>query len=242
MFLAVILEDKTLKCIPIKWCFKVLVADTFNYGLNRYELHRIFYSSDAAKEANFLLPINSKFDIVQDSCYLGYTKRCFDTKNECDSWLERQRGILPAVYNPQRAAASAELHLAGERQVQDATDRARDIKLEVKKEMTSIANPLRKVVKALNDLLPDVHDLTESETEDFQNALEISDDEIDDFERGTQRQLEPIQEPEIQPLTTPSPEPNMQTQQPLDSENSDEEEPNDAVTGNLQFRTTEVSC
>lgn len=179
MYLAIILEDKSLKCIAIKWCFKLLVADTFNYGLNRHEIHRIFYSSDATKEANFLLPINQKFDAAHDACYLAYSKRCFDTKTECDLWLERQRGILPAVYNQKHALASAELHLTGEQQVKDAAERDLDIKMEVKRE-----SGLRKVVKKLNDLLPRVHDLTESETEDFQNALEISDTEMDAFENG----------------------------------------------------------
>lgn len=233
MFLAVILEDKTLKCIPIKWCFKILVANTFNYGIDRHEHHRIFYSSDGTKEANFLLPIKRDFDPADDGCYLAYIKRCFDAKTDCDLWLERQRGTLPAVYNAQRAAASANLHLAGEKQVQEATDRTLDIKFEVKKEIALREMPFQKVVKALNDLLPSVHDLTESETEDFQNALVISDDEMDTFERGSELQLH--QKPDSKKEAHPEPS----TQKDPKSTN-DEDEPYDIVTGNLRFRVSDV--
>lgn len=228
MFLAVILKDKTLKCIPIKWCFQILVADTFNYGLNRHELHRIFYSYDATMEANFLLPIKQKFDPVHDACYLAHIKRCFNTKIQCDLWLERQRGILPAVYNPHRAEIAADSHVTGEMQVQEAIGRAIDIKVEIKKEIALREGPLRKVVKALKDFLPSVHDLTESETEEFQNALEISDTEMDEFERGAEPTLQAKPEQMIlaQPMTDP--------------QTIHEDEPYDIVTGNLQFRISEV--
>lgn len=224
MFLTVILEDRTLICIPMKWCFQILVADTFNQGLNRHELHRIFYSSDATKEANFLLPIKKEFDPAQDSCYLAYTKKCFDTKTQCDVWLEGQRSMLPAVYNQQRASASAELHLSGEKKVQEEANRVFDIKIEVKKETALRQEPLRKVVKALNDLLPSVHDLTESETEDYQNALVISDTEMDAFESdGTNPNLQPQSKLKKDPKSA-----------------NDVDEAYDIVTGDLRFRIAEV--
>lgn len=228
----IIPQDNILKCIPIKWCFQYLVADTLNHGLNRYMRHRMFYSSDASKEANFLLPIRNTFSEAQDACYLVRIKKCFDTRNECESWLQHQRSIAVAIYNPILAAASAESHIAGEKQVQEAAERAIEIKFEVKKEVALRAEPLRKVVKRLNDLLPAVHDLTESETEEYQNALEISDDEMDTFESGTLPQMQ------IEPGTS-----NRAPLKPIakkEQKTDADEELDDVVSGNLEFRMDEV--
>lgn len=204
------------------------MADTFNYGLNRYMRNRIFFSSDASKEADFLLPIQERFNDTKDACYLVHIKKCFDTRDQCESWLQHQRSIPVAVYNPLLATASAKSHIAGEKQVQEAAERAFEIKVEVKKEVAYRAEPLRNVVKRLNDLLPKVHDLTESETEEFQDALEISDEEMDAFESGSQ-----------------PPEPGPSNQAPpikpkKDRKTDSDDELDDVVTGNLVFRIDEV--
>lgn len=63
--------------VKTAWCYGMNSAKVKNYG-NRSTIEKtIFFSPDSNVEANFPLPIQSKFDVKKPNCYKGYVLKTF---------------------------------------------------------------------------------------------------------------------------------------------------------------------
>lgn len=172
MYFAVILQDKTKLCIPVYWVFAINTVDAYKNGVNRNEKRRIFHSKDENATPNFLLPVRYTYCADKNSCYLGRILSVFETKDECEIYINKHRNILPPVYNETRKKRGDQSTIANERIVQQRNEQLIQVKQETKREL----EPLRRALRLLNAIAPQC-DLTKPEGDD---AIPISDDESDD--------------------------------------------------------------
>lgn len=164
MYLAAILSDSTLLCIPVSWCYQIDIVNSFNNGLNHNKKKTIFFSKNEACNPNFLLPVKDQFDDSVDSCYNAMIKRAFAEKKECIEYLKKRRvGILPPVYNEARTREI----FAHETDAEAARQINMERKFSVKQEVTKLRNYI------LNPNQLETVDLTESDTEDYEAGLNI---------------------------------------------------------------------
>lgn len=160
MFFAVILFDKTKLCIPAGWLQNIDIVRCFNNAHKRYEKKVIFYSSNEHRSPDFLLPIRNKFDENTDACYNAYVVKAFHSKESCIDHLHKRRAVIPPVYFPTRDASVNNLNAEIDRQM------AIDQKVMIKQEVESLRQALLNNNRTIHSV-----DLTESDTEDFQNGL-----------------------------------------------------------------------
>lgn len=162
MYFAVNLLDKTKLCIPASWLENINMVECFNNVFKRHEKRIVFFSSDECKEPKFCLPIASDFVENIDSCYYGYVLKAFENKELCIAYLNKRRGIAPPIYYPVRISPDNENILRNEitRQME------MDTKVQIKKEIDALR------VALLNGRSVQSIDLTESDTEDYQNGID----------------------------------------------------------------------
>lgn len=161
MFFAALLLDKTKLCIPAAWRRDIDIVACFNNLHKRNEKRVIFYSNNELHTPDFLLPIRSEFDENSDACYHAYILKAFHSKDECIDYLLKRRTIEPTVYFPMRNSSAVNVTAEIERQM--AIDQKVTIKMEVKSLRQALLN---------NNRTSQSIDLTESDTEDFQNGLD----------------------------------------------------------------------
>lgn len=167
MRLAVILCcDKTMLNIPASWCSYIDVVNSYNSGLNRNIVRRIFFSPDENVIPNWNLQLRTNFDENYDACYLARVIRAFGSDEEANKYIHRKRHIQPGVYNPNR------LRQTVPRVVENLP---LDVKTTIKLEL----EPLRKAINYAHSIIG-VQDLTEDDSEEFAEIFEIQDDDDDD--------------------------------------------------------------
>lgn len=69
-----LIAAKIFKCaktvvVPVDYIYELNFAKTFNNGINRNQIHLMFYSNDPTKKPNFQLPVSDEFDASTDSCF-----------------------------------------------------------------------------------------------------------------------------------------------------------------------------
>lgn len=162
MYFAVSLLNKTKLCIPIFWMQNINIVECFNNVFKRYEKRLVFYSKYERAEPNFSLPIISDFDENIDACYYGHVLKAFESKEKCMEYLNKRRAGAPPVYYPEQNATGDDNVLRSE----ISRQMAMDSKIQIKKEVET----LREAV--LNSRTAQSIDLTESDTEDYQNGID----------------------------------------------------------------------
>lgn len=161
MFFPVALLDKTKLCIPVGWLQNIDIIGCFNNAHKRHEKKVIFYSHDELRSPNFLLPISDVFDENSDACYRAYVLKAFNSKESCIDYLNKRRSGAPPAYFPTRNRQTNDVTSEIERQM------AIDQKTTIKKEVESLREALLNKNRTSQSI-----DLTESDTEDFQNGLD----------------------------------------------------------------------
>lgn len=161
MFFSVILLDKTKLCIPAGWLQHIDIVRCFNNVHKRHEKRVIFFSSDELRTPDFLLPISNAFNEDSDACYHAHVLKAFHSKEECLNDLKKRRALAPPAYFPTRNSCASNVNADIDREM------ALDQKITIKKEVES----LRKALLNNNRTSQSI-DLTESDTEDFQNGLD----------------------------------------------------------------------
>lgn len=161
MFFAVNLLDKTKLCIPAGWLQHIDIVACFNNLHKRYEKKVIFYSNDEHQSPDFLLPIRNEFSENFNACYYAYILKAFDSKESCIDYLYKRRSTVPPAYFPTQKSIGNKLAADIEREM------AIEQKMNVKKEVESLRQALLNTNRTSHSI-----DLTESDTEDFQNGLD----------------------------------------------------------------------
>lgn len=161
MFFSVILLDKTKLCIPAAWLQHIDIVRCFNNIHKRHEKKVIFYSSDELRTPDFLLPISDEFDENSDACYHAHVLKAFHSKEECLNHLHKRRAVAPPAYFPTRSSCASNVNADIDREM------ALDQKITIKKEVGSLRQALLNNNRTSHSI-----DLTESDTEDFQNGLD----------------------------------------------------------------------
>lgn len=78
MFAVVTLEySKVNLVLPIKWINQLNFSSHANFGINCAERHVVFFSRNAAKNADFTLPISNVFEREKDACYFARLNKYF---------------------------------------------------------------------------------------------------------------------------------------------------------------------
>lgn len=164
MYFSVLLHcDKTLLVIPVAWCANLNMVQIMNYGASRNVKRRVFFSSDFTKQPNFNLPLGIQFDEFNDSCYLAYFKKAFDTFDQAYGYNNTQRRNYPAVYNIRWLQESVPNMLPV-------------IPVDTKAEIKAQIAPLRAALRLVNSMVP-TQDLTDGEMIEFNELIELNDDE-----------------------------------------------------------------
>lgn len=162
MYFAVNLIDKTKLCIPAAWLENINIVECFNNVFKRHEKRIIFFSSDECHEPKFTLPIKYDFIATTEACYYGFVLKAFENKEHCIEYLNKRRGAAPPVYFPTQNLTKNVNILRNEITRLEAMD----TKLQIKKEIEQLRSTI------LNNQTVQSIDLTQSDTEDYQNGID----------------------------------------------------------------------
>lgn len=75
-FVAKLCKFKKIVVVPLKYIFKLDLAKSLNYRINRNQKHILFWSTDLSKEPNFTLPLDARFD-ENDACFYARFLKVF---------------------------------------------------------------------------------------------------------------------------------------------------------------------
>lgn len=135
MFLAVILKDRLeLLVIPTNWCYNFDVVRKVNHGLKTWKTEIIFYSPNN-NYPNFLLPIQSEFNVDEDACYKANILKTFYNEKDANEYVEVRRNNPPVNYTANNAQEPFEIP------VPDSASSDEDVtNVEVKPEPVSLGD------------------------------------------------------------------------------------------------------